>query len=221
MPARLTDKAKRYLRLLEEMGDHKSKRAIMDMVPVNQWSVVRWRKEVEGFKQTEEQIWERVQGRRERSAQVAEERPDHDSFVTEIDPLLAEWLTAFKVSEDRMKACEEVGIRWSAIKNRLAKDKEFARLYKEIEEERNAKAEDILFGQVKKGSISAAKAWLQAHDPRYSGKVQVSHEHSGTVRVEAGVVAERKRLWLQTFNGALSPPAIEGEVLDEDEEDAA
>lgn len=118
--------------------------------------------------------------------------------------------------EDRLKAAKELGLQWKAVKEAIQKSNALKARYREFQEERKVKAEDILWKDVLGGSTTAAHKYLQAHDPVWASKakVEVGHTH----KFDPASVAEARQAWLSRTGLPALPPAENGDGEVEDAE---
>lgn len=77
------------------------------------------------------------------------------------------FLDHLREHDDRIKACRAAGLLWTEVQAQLAIDPAFATAYAGLMEERNIRHEDAINKRGAAGDTAAAKAYLQANDPRY------------------------------------------------------
>lgn len=159
---------------------------ICKLVPCNPATVVHWRRSIPEFRE------------KERLARESSKGQEH--FDKEVSSwAMARFFEILEETDDRVKACQEIGARWTDVEKAIEKHNGFRRRYHDYETEWAIRAEDILRKEVAGGDRAAARAYLAAHDTRYMPGQKGRPAKSERAPLDPAAQAAEARSWLDAL----------------------
>lgn len=122
-----------------------------------------------GIRPTELEQWRKAAPFRRREEALLGEFRERQALP--IAPQFIAFLDFLRACDDRIAACKQAGVRWSAVQSELAENASFRAEYDAFMQERNLQVEDALYRKGVSGDTTSGKAYLAVNDPRY-GKAE-------------------------------------------------